>query len=143
MNIEAIKNGYVIDHITVGNAIKIYRLLNLESVDCEVALISNVKSKKMKRKDLLKIGKLMDINLDKIAFIDPNVTINIVKNSKIIEKKKLEISETLVNVGVCSNPRCITSTERNLDQIFHLVDRDNKVYRCHYCEATLEKNKML
>ena len=142
MNIEAIKNGYVIDHITVGNAIKIYRLLNLENIDCEVALISNVKSKKMKKKDLLKIGKIMDINFDMIAFMDPNVTINIVKNSKIIEKKKLEIPEKLVNVGKCTNPRCITSTERNLDQIFHLVDRKNKVYRCHYCEAVLENNKI-
>jgi len=142
MNIEAIKNGYVIDHVTVGNAIKIYRLLNLETIDCEVALISNVKSKKMKRKDLLKIGKLMDINFDEIAFIDPNITINIIKDSKIIEKKKLEIPEKLVNVGKCSNPRCITSIERNLDQIFHLVDRKNKVYRCHYCESVLENNRI-
>ena len=139
MNIEAIKNGYVIDHITAGNAIKIYRLLDLEDVDCQVALITNVKSNKMKKKDLLKIGKLMDINFDKVAFIDPGVTVNIVKNSKIIEKKKLEIPEKLINVGICNNPRCITSSERNLDQIFHLVDREKKVYRCHYCEAVLSK----
>ena len=115
----------------------------MENIDCQVALISNVKSKKMKKKDLLKIGKLIDINFDKVAFIDPNVTINLVKNSKIIEKKKLEIPERLINVCKCSNPRCITSTERNLDQIFNLVDKENKIYRCHYCETALEKNKII
>jgi aspartate carbamoyltransferase regulatory subunit len=142
MVVEAIKNGYVIDHITVGNAIKIYHLLGLDNIDCEVALISYVKSKKMGRKDLLKIGKLIDIVFDKIAVIDPDITINIVKNSKIIEKKQLEIPEKLINVGICNNPRCITSSERNLDQIFHLVDRKNKIYRCHYCEAILENSKI-
>ena len=143
MNIDTIQNGYVIDHITAGNAIKIYRLLNLEELDCQVAIITNAKSKKTKTKDLLKIGKLIDINLDKIAFIDPNVTVNIVKNDKIIKKQKLEIPEKLVNVCKCNNPRCITSTERNLDQIFILTDKENKIYRCHYCEITLEKDKFI
>ena len=143
MNIDTIKNGYVIDHITAGNAIKIYRLLNLEKLDLVVALITNVKSEKTKTKDLLKIGKLIDIDLDKIAFIDPDVTINVVKNNKIIEKKKLQLPEKLVNVCKCNNPRCITSTERNLDQVFNLTDKDNKVYRCNYCETMLEKDKFL
>ena len=143
MNIDTIKNGYVIDHITAGNAIKIYRLLNLEKLDLVVALITNVKSEKTKTKDLLKIGKLIDINLDKIAFVDPDVTVNIVKNNKIIEKKKLQLPEKLVNVCKCNNPRCITSTERNLDQIFNLTDKENKVYRCNYCETMLEKDKLL
>ncbi len=143
MNIDTIKNGYVIDHITAGNAIKIYRLLNLEKLDLVVALITNVKSEKTKTKDLLKIGKLIDIDLDKIAFIDPDVTINVVKNNKIIEKKKLQLPEKLVNVGKCNNPRCITSTERNLDQIFNLTDKENKIYRCNYCETMLEKDKLL
>ena len=143
MNIDTIKNGYVIDHITAGNAIKIYRLLNLEKLDLVVALITNVKSNKTKTKDLLKIGKLIDIDLDKISFIDPDVTINIVKNNKIIEKKKLELPERLINVCKCNNPRCITSTERNLDQIFNLTDKENKVYRCNYCEMMLEKDKFL
>ena len=143
MNIDTIKNGYVIDHITAGNAIKIYRLLNLEKLDLVVALITNVKSEKTKTKDLLKIGKLIDINLDKIAFIDPDVTINVVKNNKIIEKKKLELPEKLINVCKCNDPRCITSTERNLDQIFNLTDKDNKIYRCNYCETMLEKDKLL
>ena len=138
MNIDTIKNGYVIDHITAGNAIKIYKLLDLENIDCQVALITNVKSKKSKTKDLLKIGRLIDINFDKIAFIDPDVTINIVKNDKIIEKKKLEIPEKLINVCKCNNPRCITSTERGLDQIFNLTDKDKKIFRCAYCETSLK-----
>lgn len=143
MNIDTIKNGYVIDHITVGNAIKIYRMLDLDKLDCQVALITNAKSKKSKVKDILKIGSLIDINLDKIAFINPDVTINVVKNEKIIEKKKLDLPEKLVNVCKCYNPRCITSNERNLDQIFNLVDRDNNVYRCYYCESILEKDKFI
>ena len=140
MNIDTIKNGYVIDHITAGNAIKIYKLLNLGNLDCTVALITNVKSKKTKRKDLLKIGKLIDIDLDKIAYIDPQVTINVVKDDKIIEKKYVKLPEKLINVCVCNNPRCITSIERGLDQIFLLTDKKKKVYRCYYCESMYEKH---
>lgn len=143
MNIDKINNGYVIDHITAGNAIKIYRMLDLDKLDSQVALITNAKSKKSELKDIIKIGELIDIDLDKIAFIDPDVTINIVKKGKIIEKKKLDIPKQLINVCKCYNPRCITSTERNLDQIFNLVDKKNKVYRCNYCESTLEKDKLI
>ena len=143
MNIDTIKNGYVIDHIAAGEAIKIYRMLELDKLDCQVALITNAKSKKTGIKDILKIGSLIDINLDKIAFISPDVTINVVKDEKIIEKKKLGLPERLVNVCKCNNPRCITSSERNLDQIFNLVDKENKVYRCNYCESALEKEKFI
>lgn len=143
MNIDTIENGYVIDHITVGNAIKLYRLLNLENLDCQVALITNAKSKKTKVKDLIKIAKLIDIDFDKVAYIDPKATINIVKGNKIIEKKKLSLPETLVNVCQCRNPRCITSTERNLDQVFNLTNKSKKVYRCYYCEALLEKEEFI
>ena len=143
MNIDTIENGYVIDHITAGNAIKIYRLLNLESLDCQVALITNAKSQKTNTKDLIKIGKLIEIDLDKIAFIDPNVTVNVVKDNKIIEKQQLQIPEKLINVCKCNNPRCITSTERNLDQIFILTDKEKKIYRCNYCELTLERDKFI
>lgn len=139
MNIDTIKNGYVIDHITAGNAMKIYKLLELEELDCQVALITNAKSKKTKVKDLIKIGKLIDIDFDKIACVDPMVTINIVKDDVIVEKKKLEPPEKLVNVFTCHNPRCITSVERGLDQVFNLTDKENKVYRCTYCETALEK----
>ncbi len=141
MNIDKIENGYVIDHITSGNAFKIYNMLELDKLDLQVALITNAKSKKTKTKDIIKIGSLIDINMDKIAFIDPTATINIVKNGKIKEKKVLEIPKQLVNVCKCNNPRCITSTERNLDQIFNLVDKDNKIYRCYYCESALETEK--
>lgn len=137
MNIDTIKNGYVIDHVTAGNAIKIYNLLELDKLKCQVALITNVKSKKTGTKDLLKIGELIDIDFDKIAFIDSNVTVNIVKDDKIIEKRKLILPEKLINVAKCKNPRCITSTERNLDQIFNLTDRKNGTYRCEYCESAI------
>lgn len=138
MNIDTIENGYVIDHITAGNAIKIYKLLKLDNLNCQVALITNAKSTKTKVKDLIKIGKLIDIDFKKIAFIDSNVTVNIVKNDEIIEKKKLELPEKLINVAQCKNPRCITSIERDLDQIFNLTDKENKIYRCEYCEVKLD-----
>lgn len=139
MNIDTIENGYVIDHITAGNAMKIYELLKLNELECQVALITNAKSKKTKIKDLIKVGKLIDLDFEKLAFIDPNVTVNIVKDNKIIEKRKLELPEKLVNVTKCKNPRCITSIERDLDQIFKLTDKEKKVYRCVYCEMSLEK----
>lgn len=139
MNIDTIENGYVIDHITAGNAMKIYELLKLNELECQVALITNAKSKKTKIKDLIKIGKLIDIDFDKLAFIDPNVTVNIVKDNKIIEKRKLELPEKLINVTKCKNPRCITSVERDLDQIFKLTDKEKQIYRCIYCEMSLEK----
>ena len=135
MNIDTIKNGYVIDHIKAGNAMKIYELLNLGSLNCQVALITNAKSKKTKVKDIIKIGELIDIDLNKLAFIDSNITINVVKNNKIIEKKKLELPKRLVNVHKCNNPRCITSSERDLEQVFILSE--DGVYRCMYCENTL------
>lgn len=139
MNIDTIKNGYVIDHITAGNAIKIYELLGLNKLDCQVALITNARSKKTGVKDLIKVGKLIDLDFDKLAFIDPNITVNIVKNDVIIEKRKLELPEKIVNVTTCKNPRCITSVERDLDQVFNLTDKDRKIYRCAYCETSLDK----
>lgn len=139
MNIDAIKKGYVIDHIKVGNAMKIYDVLNLNELDCQVALITNAKSKKNKVKDIIKIAELVDIDFDKIASIDSNVTINIVKNNKIIEKKKLDLPRELINIYKCKNPRCITTIERGLDQIFVLTDKENNIYRCKYCETNLEK----
>ncbi len=139
MNIDTIENGYVIDHITAGNAIKIYEVLNLKELDCQVALITNVKSQKTKIKDLIKIGKLIDIDFNKLAYIDSNLTVNIVKDNKIIEKRKLSLPEKLINVTNCKNPRCITSIERDLDQIFKLTDKDKEIYRCIYCEMSLEK----
>ncbi len=139
MNIDSIKNGYVIDHIQAGNAMKIYNLLNLNELDCQVAIITNAKSKKTGRKDIIKIDRDIEIDLDKLGFIDPNVTVNIVKDDTIVEKRKLTLPEKIVNVAKCQNPRCITSIEKSLDQVFNLTDRENQVYRCKYCEMSLKK----
>ena len=138
MNIDSIKNGFVIDHIQAGNAMKIYELLNLNELDCQVAIITNAKSQKTGRKDIIKIDRDIEIDLDKLGFIDPSVTVNIVKDGEIIEKRKLSLPERIVNVAKCNNPRCITSVEKGLDQVFNLTDRENQVYRCKYCEMSLK-----
>lgn len=140
MNIDMIKDGYVIDHIKAGNAMKIYNLLNLDELECEVALITNAKSKKTGKKDIIKIGKLIDLDLDKLSAIDASLTVNVVKNNKLIEKKKLELPKEIINIYKCKNPRCITSIEHDLDQIFLLTNQEENVYRCKYCEAKLENN---
>ncbi len=140
MNIDSIKNGYVIDHIKAGNAMKIYQILNLNRLDCQVAIITNAKSKKTGTKDIIKIDKNIDIDLETLGFIDHNITVNIVKDDKIVEKRKLDLPETVVNVARCNNPRCITSIEKYLDHIFVLTDKENEIYRCKYCEMSL-KNK--
>ncbi len=139
MNIDSIKNGYVIDHIKAGNAMQIYDLLNLNELDCQVAIITNAKSKKSGRKDIIKIDRDIEIDLEKLGFIDPNVTVNIVKDDTIVEKRKLSLPERIVNVAKCQNPRCITSIEKTLDQVFNLTDKENEVYRCKYCEMSLKK----
>ena len=137
MNIDSIKNGYVIDHIKAGNAMQIYNFLNLGSLDCQVAIITNARSNKAGIKDIIKIDKMIDIDLNVLGFIDPNITVNVVKDDKIIEKKKLTLPKEIVNLVKCKNPRCITSTERDLDHIFVLTDEKNGVYRCKYCENKL------
>ena len=140
MNIDSIKNGYVIDHIQAGKGMEIYEVLHLNELDCQVAIITNAKSKKTGKKDIIKIDKKIDINLETLGFIDHNITVNVVENDKIIEKRKLSLPEKVVNVVKCNNPRCITSIEKDLDQIFILTDKENEVYRCRYCEMSL-KNK--
>lgn len=135
MTIDSINNGYVIDHITAGNAKRIYDLLELEKLDCQVAIITNAKSKKLGKKDIIKINKLIDFDFDSLALIDSNITINVVKNDKLVEKKKLSLPKKIVNVKKCNNPRCITSIEKDLDNIFILTDKENKIYRCYYCES--------
>ena len=108
MNIDSIKNGYVIDHIQAGKGMKIYEVLHLNELDCQVAIITNAKSKKTGKKDIIKIDKKIDINLETLGFIDHNITVNVVENDKIIEKRKLSLPEKVVNVVKCNNPRCIT-----------------------------------
>ena len=139
MNIDSIKNGYVIDHIQAGKGMEIYELLHLNELDCQVAIITNAKSKKTGKKDIIKIDKEIPINLDTLGFIDHNITVNVVKDDKIIEKWKLNLPDKIVNVAKCQNPRCITSIEKNLEQIFILTDKEKEVYRCRYCDMSLKK----
>lgn len=139
MNIDSIKNGYVIDHIQAGKGMEIYELLHLNELDCQVAIITNAKSKKTGKKDIIKIDKTIPIDWDTLGFIDHNITVNVVKNNEIIEKKRLSLPLKVVNVACCNNPRCITSIEKGLDQIFILTDKENEIYRCKYCEMALNK----
>ncbi len=135
MNIDSIQNGIVIDHITAGRGMKLYELLELEKLDCSVAIIKNVHSQKQGRKDIIKIDADIPVNLDVIGYVDPGVTVNVIRDGVLVEKKRIDMPETLVNVIFCKNPRCITSCEQELKHIFKLTDRKNKVYRCLYCET--------
>ena len=135
MNIDAITNGVVLDHIEAGKAMELYERLGLAEIDCSVAIIKNVVSKKMGKKDIIKIDGETEINFDLIGYVDPEATVNIIKDGVLCEKKSIEMPEELVNVLKCKNPRCITSTEQELRQVFKLTDRENKVYRCMYCES--------
>ena len=135
MNIDSIVNGIVIDHITAGKAMELYSFLNLEALDCSVAIIKNVQSKLMGRKDIIKIDADYDVDLDVLGYIDPDATVNIIKDGKLIEKKKLLLPSVIKNVIKCKNPRCITTTEQELPHIFKLTDKENRIYRCIYCES--------
>ena len=140
MNIDSIVNGVVIDHITAGRGMYLYKLLGLEKLDCTVAIIKNVASKKMGRKDIIKVDADIELDLDVIGYVDPKVTVNVIKDGKLVEKKTIAMPETLINVIKCKNPRCITTTEQELDQIFKLTDKANGVYRCLYCEAKAKEH---
>ena len=135
MNIDSIKNGIVIDHIAAGSAMRLYQLLGLDSLDCSVAIIKNVHSRKMGKKDIIKIDSEIDLDLDVIGFVDPGATVNIIRDSVRVEKRNVPVPKTLINVIRCKNPRCITSTEQDLDHVFRLADPVNKVYRCIYCDT--------
>jgi len=135
MRIDAINTGVVIDHITAENGMRLYELLDLGSLDCSVAIIKNVDSRKMGKKDIIKINADIAIDFDVIGYVDPGATVNIIRDGVIVEKRKIDMPEHLTNVIRCKNPRCITSTEQELDHVFRLTDREDKVYRCIYCEA--------
>ena len=134
MKIDAIHRGIVLDHIKAGRAMDIYRYLHLDELQCPVAIIKNARSEAMGLKDIIKIDDEIDIDLDVVGFVDPGTTVNIIKDGVVVEKKRLELPERLVNVIRCKNPRCITSIEQGLDQIFVLADEEREVYRCKYCE---------
>ena len=135
MNVDSIKNGIVIDHITAGKGMKLYKLLGLDNLECSVALIKNVPSKKTSTKDIIKIDTDFEIDTDILGYVDPNVTVNVIKDGKIIEKKNIELPQTLNNVLFCKNPRCITATEQEIVHTFRLTDKKNQVYRCIYCDT--------
>ena len=134
MNIDSIKNGYVIDHIQAGKSLEIYKYLNLGELDTQVAIIKNARSKKSGRKDIIKIDKHTDINLDILGYIDPNITVNKIINGEIVDKYHPKLPKELVNIVKCKNPRCITSVEKDLIHICELTDEKNGIYRCKYCE---------
>lgn len=132
MKVDSIRNGIVIDHISPGKAMELYSLLNLEALECSVALIKNVPSERMGRKDIIKIDTELDIDLDLVGFVSPSATVNVISDGVITEKKHMALPERLSNILRCRNPRCISSTEQELEQVFI---RDGSSYRCLYCDA--------
>lgn len=138
MNIDSIKNGIVIDHITAGKGMTIYRLLDLDKLDCSIAIIKNVNSRKLGKKDIIKVDSDINIDIDALGYIDPGVTVNVIKDGVLVDKKNISLPEKITNVIFCKNPRCITTTEQELPHVFRLTDKDNKVYRCIYCETKAE-----
>ena len=138
MNIDSIKNGIVIDHITAGRGMDLYRLLHLDEADCPVAIIQNAASRKMGKKDIIKIDADLYLDVAILGYVDPGVTVNVIKNGALIEKKQIALPERLTNVIRCKNPRCITTTEQELAHIFKLTDPEKRVYRCLYCETKAE-----
>ncbi len=139
MIIGQIKDGIVLDHITAGCGMDIYVALELDKLDCQVAIIKNAESKKYGRKDIIKIDKSIDIDLDVLGYLDERVTVNIIKDGKLLKREHLEAPLEIKNVIKCKNPRCITTTEQELPHIFKLTDREKKTYRCVYCESLGKK----
>ena len=135
MIIGQIKDGIVLDHITAGLGMTLYNFLGLDKLDCQVALIKNAESVKMGRKDIIKIDKVIDINMDALGYLDPGVTVNVIKDGKLAKRENIDIPERIENVIKCKNPRCITTVEQELPHIFTLRDKESRVYRCLYCES--------
>ncbi len=135
MNVDSIKNGIVIDHIKAGKSMAIYEFLNLDKLKSSVAIIKNVNSRHMGKKDIIKIDESIDVNLDVLGYIDPHITINIIKDGEIVKKCHLELPKTIKNVVKCKNPRCITSVESEIPHVFKLCDAEKGIYRCIYCES--------
>ena len=139
MNIDSINNGYVIDHISAGKAMQIYDMLDFASLECPVAMIMNVHSSKMGKKDIIKIDGEVDINLEIIGYISPDSTVNVIKNGEIAGKSHIAPPEKLVDIIKCKNPRCITTTEQDIHHVFLLSNAQKREYRCRYCEAMARK----
>lgn len=142
MKIDAIQSGVVLDHIRAGRGMDVYRYLHLDELDCPIAYIRNVRSEAMGRKDIIKIDAEIAVDFDVLGYIDPGITVNVIREGVLVEKKKLSLPEKLVNVITCKNPRCITTQESALNQVFLLKDRARGVFRCMYCDAE-RKSKSL
>ena len=134
MKIGHIENGIVLDHITAGNSMNIYNVLKLGELDCTVAMIKNAESPKLGKKDIIKISTLLDLDLDVLGYLDPGITVNIIHDGEVVERRHLALPERVVGVIKCKNPRCITSIEQEIVHEFKLTDPAKKVYRCIYCE---------
>lgn len=134
MVLSPIDNGIVLDHIKPGGGIELYNILGLGELKCQVALILNATSLKMGKKDIIKIAEVIDLDFDVLGYIDPGITVNVVKDGKVVKRSHLELPEKVTGVIKCKNPRCITSTEQELVHMFRLTDREKRVYRCMYCE---------
>ena len=141
MNIDSIQDGVVLDHIKAGKSMDVYKYLDLDKLDCPVAIIKNARSARMGKKDIIKIDSPMEVDLDVLGYIDPDITVNVIRNGVRVAKKHLELPHKLVNTIHCKNPRCITVAEPQLDAIFLLSDSEKRTYRCAYCEA--EKQRKL
>ena len=139
MKIGHIENGIVLDHITAGNSMNIYNVLKLGELDCTVALIKNADSPKMGKKDIIKISTHLDIDLDILGYLDPGITVNIIRDGVVTERRTLALPQRVVGVIKCKNPRCITSVEQEIVHEFKLADRNKKIYRCIYCEHEAKK----
>lgn len=139
MNIDSIQNGIVLDHIQSGASMEIYRLLGLDKLDCSVAIIKNVKSSKQGRKDIIKIDEPIELDLEALGYVDPNITVNVIRNGIRVEKKNLKLPNRLKNILQCKNPRCITTAESQLPSEFLLCGPEKRIYRCAYCETEYHK----
>ncbi len=135
MTVDEIKNGIVIDHIKAGQGMDIYHFLGLDKLDCNIAIIKNAYSKNMGRKDIIKVDTAQNVDLSVLGYIDSDLTVNLIENGKIVRKYHPELPGEVVDIVKCKNPRCITSTEQELSHIFRLTDKENRVYRCIYCET--------
>ena len=139
MIIGKIKDGIVLDHITAGRGMEIYKILGLDKLDCTVAMIKNADSVKKGKKDIIKVGQFIDLDFDVLGYIDPGITVNLIRDGELVQRDHLTLPERVRGIIKCKNPRCITSTEQELVQEFRLTDREKKIYRCIYCEHEAPK----
>ena len=140
MIIGEIRDGIVLDHITAGRCMEIYKVLHLDELDCTVAMIKNAESEKMGRKDIIKVGQVLDLDFDVLGYLDPGITVNIIRNGERVKREKLTLPRHIKGIIRCTNPRCITTTEQELKHVFRLANREKQIYRCIYCDSEAPRN---